>query len=723
MTGNNFALELTVGIEDLFTKEQQRIERSAKSLETQFEHLQKTAGDVTEYRRMKEGLEQIGKEAGTTSREFQEQERQLQKYAESLRRAEVNVSKLTQEQRRLNEQLHEMKQASQGVQSLSADLADMAGSLAGIAVASSSIAGGANVITMEKKAALRTGKGADFFSSAAERTWRHQTMRKTGATEGDAMDARILAGKLGVGDIEARSIAEQALGLQRANPDWDVNEITRALFAARQGFGAEAGISADLLYRISTEGGDRSGDLLDTFNEYSTLMKDAGLSIQQFSAMLLSGAQSGAFNYDKIADGLKESIKARLTDVGEMETLLGVGKKPGEIDTLIKDEKMRGALKSAVGQFRQANETGGDVGPAFTKILTLVTGLYQTDPGAAKNIMERVFGVQFAEDMGEKVIQGITKGAANPEAILGDYQGKLDKGLMESFSSMERLSTSWDVTVGKFNEAVGDFIEGLSPFTDLLTKMVDKAGSFIEENPNTAVAGSAALVVGAVAGKRLIFNKIKGWLKGGMGGPGSMADGVPEWMMSREGSPNSTKGGGWKRLSKGLGPLGILLGGVQMLDAAQSGDSDQLAVTTAGVGGGALGAYGGAALGTMVFPGVGTAVGGVFGGILGSILGEEGMQALVDWFDGGKADQEMERLLPPPSITKPTETGTTPSPPPAIALSQQLAITISPDFTNTADMETAIVQAMRNSTPELMQEFQAVLERVMQGMDYAQGSS
>ncbi|MNH14098.1 hypothetical protein D3C79_736860 [compost metagenome] len=166
-----------------------------------------------------------------------------------------------------------------------------------------------------------------------------------------------------------------------------------------------------------------------------------------------------------------------------------------------------------------------------------------------------------------------------------------------------------------------------------------------------------------------------------------------------------------------------MFGGAQIYDAVQSGDDSQLAVTTAGVGGGALGAYGGAALGTMVFPGVGTGVGGVLGGILGSILGEEGMQALVDWFDGGKTDQEMERLLPPPSIAKPTEAGTTPSPPPAIALSQQLAITISPDFTNTADMETAIVQAMRNSTPELIQEFQAVLERVMQGMDYAQGSS
>ena len=155
--------------------------------------------------------------------------------------------------------------------------------------------------------------------------------------------------------------------------------------------------------------------------------------------------------------------------------------------------------------------------------------------------------------------------------------------------------------------------------------------------------------------------------------------------------------GGGKGWAPGI--LGLLFGGAQIYDAAQSGDDSQLAVTTAGVGGGALGAYGGAALGTMVSPGAGTGVGGVLGRILGSILGEEGMQALVDWFDGGKADQEIERLLPPPSIARPTEARTTPSPPQAIALSLQLAITISPDVTNTEDMETAIVNGHAQQYP------------------------
>lgn len=100
----------------------------------------------------------------------------------------------------------------------------------------------------------------------------------------------------------------------------------------------------------------------------------------------------------------------------------------------------------------------------------------------------------------------------------------------------------------------------------------------------------------------------------------------------------------------------------------------------------------------------------------------------MGWFNDGKngapndADKEMERLLPPMAKSTTTSTPTTP-PPVQIALSQQLAISVTPDFTNAADIEAAIIQALRNSTPELVQELKDSLERVMQSMDYAQPSS
>lgn len=771
MNGNNFALELTVGIEDLFTQHKKRIEKEAKKLEQDFKGLQKTAGDVTEFRRMQEGLEQLGRESGTTSREFQQQEQQLQQYASALRRAEVNISNLTQEQRRLNTQLKETEQSAKSVRALSDGMGGIiGGAVAGVA-AGGMFASGMSTIQLEKQAALQTGKDTKYFASSVERDWRSATMRDTGATAEQVMAARVQAEQTGVDEVSARRMAERSVMLNRAMPAADMQEIMRAMLTMNKGFGTDSDTNADLIYRIASGAGDRANDLLDTFNEYSLLMKDAGISAEQFSAMLMAGAKSGAFNYDKLADGVKESIKARLTDGGELESLMGSGTKKGEIDTLVKDKSMREALKSAIGEFRQTNETGGDLAAPWMKVMTLVSSLYQKDPAAAKNIMERVGGTQFSEDLGASSVKTMVEALADPIKVLGDYQGKLADGVKDSFSAMERLSTSWEGATNRFSQAVGDFTEAQSPIIELLAGGLDKGGQLIADNPGTALGVTAGALVLKQQAIRATYNSLKDrWFKGGgagqeaaealakgapeMGAPKSAPKGVPSWMDHRLSgapavTPPATSGGLLQSLKEGAGKtlggkggkmLGwlpaLLFGGAQIYDAAQSGDHDQLITTTAGVGGslagGAAGAYGGAALGTAFFPGIGTAVGGVAGGILGSILGEEGVKAITEgvmgWFNDDKngpkndANKEMERLLPPMDKSATTSTPTTP-PPVQIALSQHLAISVTPDFTNAADIEAAIIQALRNSTPELVQELKDSLERVMQSMDYAQPSS
>ncbi|MGL4892714.1 MAG: phage tail tape measure protein, partial [Aeromonas veronii] len=537
------------------------------------------------------------------------------------------------------------------------------GAVAGVA-AGGMFASGMSTIQLEKQAALQTGKDTKYFASSVERDWRSATMRDTGATAEQVMAARVQAEQTGVDEVSARRMAERSVMLNRAMPAADMQEIMRAMLTMNKGFGTDSDTNADLIYRIASGAGDRANDLLDTFNEYSLLMKDAGISAEQFSAMLMAGAKSGAFNYDKLADGVKESIKARLTDGGELESLMGSGTKKGEIDTLVKDKSMREALKSAIGEFRQTNETGGDLAAPWMKVMTLVSSLYQKDPAAAKNIMERVGGTQFSEDLGASSVKTMVEALADPIKVLGDYQGKLADGVKDSFSAMERLSTSWESATDRFSQAVGDFAEAQSPFIELLAGGLDKGGQLIADNPGTALGVTAGALVLKQQAIRATYNSLKDrWFKGGgagqeaaealakgapeMGAPKSAPKGVPSWMDHRlSGSlavtPPATSGGWLQSLKEGAGKtlggkggkmLGwlpaLLFGGAQIYDAAQSGDNDQLITTTVGVGGslagGAAGAYGGATLGTAFFPGIGTAVGGVAGGILGSILGEEGV--------------------------------------------------------------------------------------------------
>lgn len=757
MNGNNFALELTVGIEDLFTQHKKRIENEAKKLEQDFKELQKTAGDVTEFRRLQEGLEQLGRESGSTSREFQKQESQLQQYAAALRRAEVNINNLTQEQRRLNTQLKETEEAAKSIRALSDGMGNViGGAVAGVA-AGSMFMRGMSTIQMEKQAALQTGKASGYYASSVERDWRSATMRDTGATAEQVMDARVRAAQTGLGEVSARRMAERAVMLSRAMPSADMQEIMRAMLTMNKGFGTDSDTNADLIYRIASGAGDRANDLLDTFNEYSVLMKDAGISAQQFSAMLMAGAKSGAFNYDKLADGVKESIKARLTDAGEVEALMGKGNKEGEIDGLVKDKAIRQALKSAIGELRQTNETGGDLSAPWMKVMTLVSGLYQSDPNAAKNIMERVGGTQFSEDLGASSVTALVQAMADPLKVLGDYQGKLADGVKESFSAMERLSTSWEGAVDKFGQAVGDFTEAQSPTIDMLSGLLDQGGDMVSDNPGSSlgIVGLLMALKGRAIGSGVkhLWNKTRGatvaeetaeaLAKGVPDKVPTAVSKVPSWMDHRLPSAGPTPvpaSGGWSPSLKGYGGkalgwgTGLLIGGAQIYDAAQSGGTNELITTTAGVGGGlaggAAGAYGGAALGTMFFPGIGTAIGGAAGGIIGSILGEEGVKAITEgvlsWFNSDGQDdpnKEVERLTSYTSKEGSGASQTAAPPPIQLNLQHQMAVTVSPDFTNAADIEAAVIQALRNSTPELVQELKDSLERVMQSMDYAQPST
>jgi hypothetical protein len=90
-----------------------------------------------------------------------------------------------------------------------------------------------------------------------------------------------------------------------------------------------------------------------------------------------------------------------------------------------------------------------------------------------------------------------------------------------------------------------------------------------------------------------------------------------------------------------------------------------------------------------------------------------------------KEDAELERLIPPAALRAPTQDAPTSTasavPPIQIALTHN--VTVSPDFTNGVELEGAMTRVLRNSSPELMQELQSTLERMMQGMDYAQPSS
>ena len=56
---------------------------------------------------------------------------------------------------------------------------------------------------------------------------------------------------------------------------------------------------------------DYSGELLDSISEYSVQFNKVGLGANDMFAIFQKGAESGAFNLDKVGDAVKEfSIRA-----------------------------------------------------------------------------------------------------------------------------------------------------------------------------------------------------------------------------------------------------------------------------------------------------------------------------------------------------------------------------------------------------------------------------
>lgn len=103
---------------------------------------------------------------------------------------------------------------------------------------------------------------------------------------------------------------EGALALRDAF-EYEVEESTRAAEAIRKNFGGSAENAFSLIAAGAQNGLDYSGELIDTINEYSSQFSKLGFTADGMFNLLQSGADSTAWNLDKVGDAIKEfSIRA-----------------------------------------------------------------------------------------------------------------------------------------------------------------------------------------------------------------------------------------------------------------------------------------------------------------------------------------------------------------------------------------------------------------------------
>lgn len=127
----------------------------------------------------------------------------------------------------------------------------------------------------------------------------------------EVSDAVALAKKTtGLMGDDLEDVTKGAFALQETF-GYDINESLRAAKAMMQNFGVDGKTAMSMIAAGAQNGLDYSGELMDSISEYSVQFKKVGLGADAMFQIFQAGADSGAWNLDKVGDAVKEfSIRA-----------------------------------------------------------------------------------------------------------------------------------------------------------------------------------------------------------------------------------------------------------------------------------------------------------------------------------------------------------------------------------------------------------------------------
>lgn len=323
--------------------------------------------------------------------------------------------------------------------------------------------------------------------------------KETGASEEEIEETiQNIVQQYGKWDDEAKKAAETALKLSKITKGkYEPTELIHAAMQLKRSFGDVKSLDEAFqhLYVILQNSGDAAGDLLDVIREYSPLLGESGLKAKEFAAVLIEGAKAGAYNYDKIADMLKEGFKAGLAEGSNLQDLMqkltNIQQQYGDLigKTISPDAWIK--LKSAFVDYISAVQSGNKElqKESFMRITGLFAVLYKKNKLVAKELMQQVFGTIGTEDLAIKVVEAISKALEKQEEFY-----KNAKSIDESYRNM---ASTWD----RFEKAVRtvktELAVALTPLVDKFAWGLEKIAGFIEEHSTltaTLVGTAGALV-------------------------------------------------------------------------------------------------------------------------------------------------------------------------------------------------------------------------------------
>lgn len=259
-----------------------------------------------------------------------------------------------------------------------------------------------------------------------------------------------------------QNVTESAF-LLRDTFEYDVTESTRAAKAMMDNFGISGEAAMGLIAAGAQNGLDYSGELIDSISEYSVQFAKLGFTADDMFRIMEKGAESGAWNLDKVGDAIKE-FSIRAID-GSDTTAAGFEAIGLNADTM--------AMKFALG--------GESAKEAFAETVAAIESLDHPLRKDAAGVA--LFGTMW-EDLGTDAVAALAEiesGAYNTSDALGQIEDVKYDDLGSAFEALQR---SADLLIAPLGEKLIPTIEELIDDTfpmleEILPPMVESFTSVL----------------------------------------------------------------------------------------------------------------------------------------------------------------------------------------------------------------------------------------------------
>jgi len=268
--------------------------------------------------------------------------------------------------------------------------------------------------------------------------------------------------------------------------DQDLNNALLKSTSLIKAYGSEA---ANVIPLVMQQAGTSGDDVLDTLAEYAPLMKEAGISYEEFAGRMIAGAQAGARDTDKLADSIKE-MQIRL-QAGDTTKALS------EIDTPI-TEAIAGIVKAG----EEGSKSAGQVMSETAQAIETAFDAGQISETMRSQLQVAIAGTP-AEDLGADLYADIFTAPIDPSIIQGQA-ADLTAMLQESIqppSFTETIGRELEATFSGLGATIGPLLGPTAQFAQTLgTVGPALAGMDLAKHAGSATQFAASILSKVIPG-------------------------------------------------------------------------------------------------------------------------------------------------------------------------------------------------------------------------------